>query len=218
VQFERRLRLGIADGSITLTFRRWARPQVVAGRRYRTGDGFIEMDDVAVVDVSRITGDEATRAGYRSVAELVSDLRGPADRPVYRLAFRRIEGPDPRAELAADDRLGPGETADIERRLHRLDRSSAHGPWTRAVLDLIACKPGVRAPDLALAMGRETLPFKHDVRKLKNLGLTLSLPVGYCLSPRGAAYLRAQLSSYRQPEGSIHRRRRAPARPASPSA
>jgi hypothetical protein len=218
VQFERRLRLGIADGSITLTFRRWARPQVVAGRRYRTGDGIVEMDDVAVVDVRQITGDEATRAGYRSVADLVSDLRGPPDRTVYRLAFHRIEGPDPRAELAADDRLGPGEMADVERRLSRLDRSTSRGPWTRAVLELIASKPGVRAPDLAAAMGRETLPFKQDVRKLKNLGLTLSLPVGYRVSPRGAAYLRAQPSSYRQPSGSIHRRRRDPARPASPSA
>jgi hypothetical protein len=218
MQFERPLRLGIADGSITLTFRRWARRQVVAGRRYRTGDGIIEMDEVTVVDVGQITADEATRAGYRSVEELVSDLRGPGDRPVYRLAFHRIEGPDPRAQLAAEYGLSTQDLAGIERRLSRLDRSSSHGPWTDAVLDLIASNPGVRAPDLAAAMGRETLPFKQDVRKLKNLGLTLSLPVGYRLSPRGAAYLRAQLSSYRQPAGSIHRRRRDPARPASPSA
>ena len=36
---------------------------------------------------------------------------------------------------------------------------------------------------------RERLPFKADVRKLKNLGLTISLGVGYELSPRGQAYL-----------------------------
>ncbi|MEJ7721115.1 MAG: hypothetical protein WKF58_12005 [Ilumatobacteraceae bacterium] len=36
----------------------------------------------------------------------------------------------------------------------------------------------------------ETAPFKLDVRKLKNLGLTHSLAVGYELSPRGRAYLR----------------------------
>jgi hypothetical protein len=29
------------------------------------------------------------------------------------------------------------------------------------------------------------MPFKLDVRKLKELGLTESLPVGYRLSPRG---------------------------------
>lgn len=34
-----------------------------------------------------------------------------------------------------------------------------------------------------------TAPFKRDVRKHKELGLTGSLPVGYRLSPRGAAWL-----------------------------
>ena len=34
-------------------------------------------------------------------------------------------------------------------------------------------------------------PFKRDVRKLKEMGLTISLLVGYELSPRGEAYLRA---------------------------
>ena len=33
--------------------------------------------------------------------------------------------------------------------------------------------------------------FKTDVRKLKELGLTESLEVGYRLSPRGEAVLRA---------------------------
>ena len=42
---------------------------------------------------------------------------------------------------------------------------------------------------LAASLGRETLPFKRDVRKLKELGLTCSLPVGYEISHRGRAYL-----------------------------
>jgi hypothetical protein len=57
------------------------------------------------------------------------------------------------------------------------------------VLQTISAQPGVRAPDLAQQFGRETQPFKLDVRKLKNLGLTISLRVGYELSPRGRAYL-----------------------------
>ena len=63
-------------------------------------------------------------------------------------------------------------------------------PWTRQVLRLIAERQGVRAPDLAASLDRETLSFKRDVRKLKELGLTHSLPVGYEISPRGRAYLR----------------------------
>ena len=56
------------------------------------------------------------------------------------------------------------------------------------VLGLIADRPGTRAPDLAASLGRETARFKADVRKLKELGLTESLEVGYRLSPRGRAY------------------------------
>ena len=49
----------------------------------------------------------------------------------------------------------------------------------------------MRAADLAAAFGREMLPFKVDVRKLKELGLTESLRPGYRLSPRGRAVLEA---------------------------
>jgi hypothetical protein len=37
----------------------------------------------------------------------------------------------------------------------------------------------------------ELQPFKLNVRKLKALGLTESLEVGYRLSPRGAAFLQS---------------------------
>ena len=70
-----------------------------------------------------------------------------------------------------------------------MGRRPGGGPWTREILRLIAERPGVRAPDLAASLGRETLAFKRDVRKLKELGLTRSLPVGYEISPRGRAYL-----------------------------
>ena len=52
-----------------------------------------------------------------------------------------------------------------------------------------AKRPATRAPELAAELGRETAPFKADVRKLKELGLTESLDRGYRLSPRGQAYL-----------------------------
>jgi hypothetical protein len=38
------------------------------------------------------------------------------------------------------------------------------------VLDLIGRRPAVRAATLAAEVGRETLNFKQDVRKLKELG------------------------------------------------
>lgn len=188
---EKRLQAGIRDGTITVIFRRWRARQVTAGGVYRTAAGRIAVDEVTVVQPSKITKKDARAAGYASVEEARADLRGdPAD-PVYRLRIRPVDTPDPRAELAGDDRLGPSDAEAIRARLERLDRTSNYGPWTAETLSIIAERPEVRAPDLAAALGRETLPFKLDVRKLKNLGLTISLRVGYRLSPRGAAYLAA---------------------------
>jgi hypothetical protein len=121
----------------------------------------------------------------------VAALRGDESAPVYRIQFHLVDEPDPRAELAAAADLTAEDIAEIDRRLDRLDRASSHGPWTRAVLECIAERPATRAPDLAASFGRETQPFKLDVRKLKNLGLTISLTVGYRLSPRGEAYCAA---------------------------
>lgn len=184
----------IADGSVTVTFRRWKRRQVVAGHRYRTGHRIvgrilIEVDDVRVVDPARITRADARRAGFPDPATLVDQLRGDAELPVYRIAFHVVDEPDPRSVLAASADLTEADREEIKRRLDRLDRASSIGPWTRQVLRVIAEQPATRAADLAAGFGRETQPFKTDVRKLKNLGLTESLEVGYRLSPRGRAFL-----------------------------
>jgi len=192
VLFEQRFWAGLADGSVTVTFRRWKRPQAVTGRRYRTPAGIIEAERVDVVAPESITDRDARHSGFESAHAVVANLRGDASLPVYRIQFHLVDEPDPRAELAADDVLNADDITEIDRRLDRLDKASSHGPWTRAVLEKIAAQPGRRAPDLAEQFGRETQPFKLDVRKLKNLGLTLSLRVGYELSPRGEAYLRAR--------------------------
>ena len=44
--WEQRFAPLIADGSVTVTFRRWRRRQALAGRRYRTPGGIIEVDDI----------------------------------------------------------------------------------------------------------------------------------------------------------------------------
>jgi len=191
VLFEQRFWAGIADGTITVTFRRWKRPQAVAGRRYRTPGGIVETERVTTVDPASITKADARRAGYPSPDAIVADLRGDSSMPVTRIQFHLVDEPDPRAVLASTDALDDADVAAIDARLDRLDRSTSRGAWTRAVLAAIEDRPAVRAPDLAASFERDTAEFKIDVRKLKNLGLTLSLPVGYRLSPRGEAYLRA---------------------------
>ena len=192
MQFEARLQRGLVDGTISVCFRRWRRCQVVAGRRYRSPIGLVAVDAVDVLPGDdAITPEDARAAGYTDVADAVADLRPPSDdTTLYRVRLRRIDEPDPRSVLAADDALTVEDRAELDRRLARLDRTSKLGPWTRTVLELIDARPEVRAADLAASLGRERAPFKLDVRKLKALGLTISLEVGYRLSPRGEAYLR----------------------------
>ena len=65
-----------------------------------------------------------------------------------------------------------------------MDGSSSRGPWTGAVLALIADRPAVVSTVLAEAIGWERQDFKLHVRRRKALGLTFSLDVGYrcCLT------------------------------------
>jgi hypothetical protein len=189
VRFEQRLRDGIHSGEVVLAFRRWKRSQVVPGHRYRTGFDMVEVESVDVVEPSSVDASQAREAGYASVGELLADLRGDPALPIYRLRLRRIDAPDPRDELAHAARLTEADVAAITAALARMDRSSSRGPWTGAVLALIADRPGIVSMVLAETMGWERQDFKLQVRRLKQLGLTLSLDVGYRLSPRGESYL-----------------------------
>ena len=189
MQFTKPFWPGLADGSITMTFRRWKRSQVVAGKRYRTAAGILEVEGVEVVPASSVTDDQARQAGFSDAVSMLDQLPGDQERPLYRVTFHRVDEPDPREVLASDSYLTPSDFAEISKRLTRMDNASQHGPWTESVLQLIDEHPGRRAPDLADIAGRETQAFKRDVRKLKNLGLTVSLRIGYRLAPRGEAYV-----------------------------
>jgi len=188
VLFKRPVLDGIAAGKVDRAFRRWRRPRVRRGSRLRTGVGVLEVDAVDVVTVAGITEHDARRAGFPSRAALVGELTG-RDGSVYRVRLH-LAGPDPRVDLRRRSRLTSDELAEVGRRLARLDAASRRGPWTAAVLSLIRDHPGTRAAELADHLDRETRAFKIDVRKLKELGLTESLEVGYRLSPRGRAVLR----------------------------
>jgi hypothetical protein len=137
-----------------------------------------------------VTEDDARAAGYDDRAELLAEVErhGHADGTLYRIALH-LAGPDPRVALRERAEVTDDEWEVISARLARLDRASRHGPWTTTTLRVIAERPEVRAPDLAGSLGRETQPFKTDVRKLKEMGLTESLGTGYRLSPRGRTVL-----------------------------
>jgi hypothetical protein len=185
----------IKAGTIDLAFRRWARPRVVVGTRMRTTVGLVEVTSVEQVSLAALRAEDARRAGAPSLAALKEALAARPEDPAWRIGLA-YAGPDPREALRASV-PDADEIAEINARLDRLDASSSHGAWTRETLDLIDLNPTVRAPDLAAQVGRETAEFKKDVRKLKELGLTESLAIGYLLSPRGEAVVDASLPTPR---------------------
>jgi hypothetical protein len=176
---------GIEAGRIGAVYRKWDLARVKAGSNLRTAIGVVEVVSVEVVDPVGLTQQDAIEGGFESVSDLVASA-GSRGENLYRIRLRHV-GPDPRVALreAIPDAVGLTE---LKRRLDRLDASSTHGPWTRDTLSLIAANPEMRAEDLARLMGRDKMPFKLDVRKLKELGLTVSLRTGYRLSPRGDAF------------------------------
>jgi hypothetical protein len=184
--FPPRVLEGIAEGRITLAFRRWKSSRAKVGSRHRTGIGLVEIDSVTIVRPVDISADEARAAGYEDLDSLKAEL-GRFEGEVYRVALH-FAGPDPRVALRERADIDDEELRELKARLERFD-AGAGRPWTSEVLRLLRDRPSVRAADLAQGLGRETQPFKRDVRKLKELGLTESLEVGYRLSPRGRSLL-----------------------------
>ena len=186
--FRRRSLDGIRAGEITLAFRRWDRARARAGGRQRTLVGELAIDSVERVDRAEITAADAARAGHASLDELFAELDARGQAQIWRIELHWA-GEDPRRALREQADLDEAELERLRERLERFDQAARHGPWTRQTLELIRDHPELRAEDLAAVVGREKLPFKRDVRKLKELGLTESLLVGYRLSPRGQAVL-----------------------------
>jgi hypothetical protein len=177
---------GVADGTVTLAFRRWKKQDVQAGHVFTTAAGLVRVDEVEPVEAEAITDAEAQQAGWPDAERLRRRLA--PEGTTYRVHLSHA-GPDPRIALRQEADLSADDVAALDAKLERLDRASSHGPWTLHYLELIGEHPQRRAPDLAARVGRETAPFKIDVRKLKALGLTESFKVGYEVSPRGRAYL-----------------------------
>lgn len=167
----------IVEGKISVVFRVWKRPTVKKGGTLKTSKGVLFIENVEQIDQSEVTDTDLKNAGLNSREELCKiDREGD----FYRITVK-FQGEDPRISLR--ENLDEAQLNDVLAKLNKM------GDWSRKYLQEIADKPNIHAQTLADSVGEEKLKFKTNVRKLKSLGLTESLNVGYKLSPRGSKVL-----------------------------
>src|SRR4051812_49397068 len=109
---------GIAEGRITLAFRRWKRPTVKQGGTLRTPKGVLHIRTVAPIDEAHITEDDARRAGEASREALMQRLRPEGQ--LYRVEFE-LGGEDPRIALRQHKDLTPEDIHTIATKLASMD-------------------------------------------------------------------------------------------------
>ena len=179
---------GIAGGKIKLAFRKWKKPTVKTGGRLRTRIGVLAIHAVDRISEKQISDRDAKLAGFASRADLLQELK-LRDGLLYRIALS-LAGPDERIALRTKSEISNDEWNGLRQKLDRLDARSIRGPWVVNFLSSISVNPGIVASTLAASLGLERKWFKEHMRKLKELGLTESLEVGYRISPRGKAVLK----------------------------
>ncbi|MGN7135054.1 ASCH domain-containing protein [Rhodococcoides corynebacterioides] len=179
----------IAAGTVRVQYRRWSTRRVKVGTWIHTPVGVIVVDAITEVDPASLTDDDARAAGETSVAQLRKGFRGADGDPVWRIEVS-YGGEDPRIALREDDALTDDELASLRAKVDAMD-ARADSPWAWKTLELIRDHPAVLAADLGARLGLGRDVFKPRVRRLKALGLTESLRVGYRLSPRGERVVEA---------------------------
>lgn len=179
---------GIKSGSISLAFRKWRKLAVKENSEVKTAVGIVSIEKVSIVRLSAITQQDAVAAGYEQLSVLLELLQAIPEGDVYKIAVHYY-AEDPRISLRGQTVLTAEAFELLHTKLTRLDQYSKQGTWTMKLLKIIKDHPKLKAADLAVKTGMEKDWLKIQVRKLKNLGLTVSHDPGYTISPLGEAFL-----------------------------
>jgi len=173
---------------IETAIRKWTRPTVKENGTLITAAGRLRITSVKKIKYNEITDKEIIEAGYANRKELDRELDRKTVGEIYRIKFK-LEGDDPRIKLREHEDLSAVELDALRKKFQALDARSKIKGWPLRILEAIDKEPGVLAIQQANKLGYEKMWFKLHVRKLKNLGLTISLERGYKISPRGKVFL-----------------------------
>lgn len=174
----------IKEGRVSLAFRCWTKPTVKKGSLLHTSVGVLTILDIKEVKATAISAKDVQLAGFESKEALLQSLRQNDNGIIYRIRLA-FHSEDPRIGLRSQTEISTGELQALHEKLQRLDAFSKEGAWTIKILKLIKKHPRMRAIELAGKTGFEKDWLKINIRKLKNLGLTISHETGYEIAPLG---------------------------------
>ena len=178
---------GIKNGRITLAFRKWKRPRVLKGSLIKSPIGQIEILNINSAGIDQISKLDAALSGIE-YGDLIATLNSISQGNIYKIELK-YHSLDPRLILREQSEISDTELEQIKSKLKKYDLFSKRGDWTLLVLQSINDHPKTRAIEIATALGFPKDWLKSNIRRLKNLGLTISHQIGYSLSPRGIKVL-----------------------------
>ena len=88
--FAKRLRERVVRGEITCSVRIWMSPHVKEGKRYRMGEGEIEVDSVTLIGLSDITPELARESGFLGVVDLLKVAKHGRGENIYLVRFHYV--------------------------------------------------------------------------------------------------------------------------------
>lgn len=189
--FKSKILKKIADGEVTIAFRKWNRPSVKTNGTLKTSVGLLKIMSVEKVLLSHVTQSEIEKAGYTCMTQLEAELNMKKEGQIYCISFQ-LTGPDPRIELRETTDLSANELDVLIQKLEKWN-SNEQAPiknWVYRIFLFLYDEPGGFARHYAAKLNVEKEWLKTNMRKLKNLGLTISEGRGYTLSKRGVTVLK----------------------------
>jgi len=179
---------GIKSGNITLAFRRWKKASIKSGSLLHTSIGLVKIGEIETVNENDISEKDVLNAGFTNRKQLLKSSARNRTGTIFKISVN-YHSEDPRMKLREQTELTEQELTILKESVQRLDKFSKQGSWTSKVLLAIKDNPNHPAIGITKLTGFEKEWLKRNIRKLKNLGLTISHTTGYEISPLGRFFI-----------------------------
>ena len=175
---------GIKAGTVTLAFRKWKSTQLKRGSLLKTDVGIVEITDIAIINEPHINEIDAQKAGFINLESLMKSIYSAEIGKIYKIHVRFLKETQAK-KIKEKISLSQSEIDSYKAKLLQMDKYARNGFWTKDILTSIKDNPKLSATQLSLKTGKTKEWLTQSIRKLKNIGLTVSLDPGYDLTPTG---------------------------------